>query len=663
MLIHTFIDKSYFFEWAFASGNLDKIRLVLSELRNKLDELNRRNPDNSLLPSYEYQIAIENIEFDCEKLANFLMCHESIDSVLFNHLYFLEQINTEFQEHFINKLLPLKTILLQSTIHGSAFGEWVSKSNFYNFIRIISSDLKKYFSQIDSLYNQTKLTHYPFMLEFIDAIRNMDHNPILFQNFIKNHPTVILLFIQHIGILEDTNKAFQHYLEKEQSEEKEEQSLVERSEWIEKLDSYSSLGSDALFLDIDQSKDINYLELVKELCDFYSEDLQPSHKTKSRTEYTEEEKKESLARLNDLGSNIRDILKKDMQPLHESPTQFNLAFRNIKSIYKETAMAIKKSKGDTQTIVNCLEELNSFLTSFLDIQQQPDTPPEFKYYLTTKISWVKTTLDRLRSNIPHFEKIEPGKGKGEAEIELLIDDFKRKLTVSPVLATQPLTQTKEASKEEAFFMDYSKWIEKLNTFNSSDSAQNIFKKTAVELQKSDGDPKTALIALERLEKYIILKQHVTRPESIKLLDAKLSWTRKKVKLLQLIISKLEKTEEEQKQLYVNYAEWIQILNDFSNQYTSMSSQSGVLNLFNLKHPDQIQRIFKKASSELQESNGDIMKIFDILELLESNLQLSIISGLYRPIEEHLKKYACWVNETLKELNLQIKVYKALNKPI
>lgn len=486
MLMHTFSDESYFFEWALASGNLDKIRFVLSELRKKLDELDRRFSNNTLSPSIEYHIAIQNIEFDCKKLADFLIRHESIDSFLYDHLYFLEKINTEFREHFINKFLPLKAMLLQSTIHDSVFGKWLSKTPFYNFIRMLSSNLKNYFSQLDSLYDEI---HDTFMNEFVEAIRKIDHNPILFQNFIKNHPGVILLFIRHIGTLEHINKAFQQH----------HQPLVDSS------------------VDIDDSTDIDYLGLVKALYDFYSEDLQPSPKTKSHTEYTEEEKKESLARLNALASNIRDV-SKYMQPSHESPTAFNLAFRYIKRLYKETAIAIKKAKGDTRTVVNCLEELDSFLTSFLDLQQYLDIqlswvkeklfigrqsvektkelapewiqdlnnfeyivvssenkeilqtlslalqqsngntekilaalksfedrlhfivssyPPEFKHSLATKISWVKITLERLQSkaNITHFKKIESGKGKEEEEEEEVAEtelppDFERKLTVS-----------------------------------------------------------------------------------------------------------------------------------------------------------------------------------------------------------------------------------------
>lgn len=99
------------------------------------------------------------------------------------------------------------------------------------------------------------------------------------------------------------------------------------------------------------------------------------------------------------------------------------------------------------------------------------------------------------------------------------------------------------------------------------------------------------------------------------------------------------------------------------QYTSRSSQGGILNQFNLNYPNEIQKIFENASNALQESNDDIMKISDILESLEANLQIRMVSPFYSSIQDSLREHTDWVKATLKEFNLQVKVYKVMSSSL
>lgn len=179
------IDKpSYFFDWAKATGCFDDIHNVLFTIEDELRLLDRPC-DSFIYPSHEYTCALDCIETDPNQLSTFLEKYGSIGEILFPKIEFFQKVNADFYAHFTERLLPLKTIILQSV---------KAKSDLHSPMEAILSDLNHYFS------NDLRAFIHVFESFSKDSINDLN-------DFLSCHPKVTIILIRHIQSLDKLNDA------------------------------------------------------------------------------------------------------------------------------------------------------------------------------------------------------------------------------------------------------------------------------------------------------------------------------------------------------------------------------------------------------------------------------------------------------------------------
>lgn len=202
-LMQTLSINSYFFDWAKTSGYSDRIYSILSPLENELGE--------SKTLSTNYKEALDALETHPEKLEIFLIKHYKINTILAAHADDLKEINEAFHTHCAEMLLPLRTMLIQSTEQDSDFEKWIKNSTFSDYIQKLSAELQAYFTKRSAQYSDNEGND-PFITTFVKALQSMQNNRSHLINFLKRNPSITLLFMNYIKILNIVNISFSKHL-------------------------------------------------------------------------------------------------------------------------------------------------------------------------------------------------------------------------------------------------------------------------------------------------------------------------------------------------------------------------------------------------------------------------------------------------------------------